>query len=56
MRIREFSNGTSEFGKLAGLLAEIAYEVHDKEGVDEKLRELLLDLWREFDYYNHLDD
>ena len=42
-----------EFEKLAGMLAKIAYEVHDKECLDEGLRETLLDLWREFDHYNH---
>lgn len=38
--------------KLAGMLAEIAYEVHDKEGIDDVLREMLLELWRCFDMYN----
>lgn len=46
----------SEFTKLAGLLAKIAYEVHDNEGVNEELRELLLEFWREFDHYNQSND
>jgi hypothetical protein len=45
-----------EFEKLAGMLAKIAYEVHDNESVDEPLREMLLDLWREFDHYNYSND
>lgn len=45
-----------EFEKLAGMLAKIAYEVHDNVSVDENLREMLLDLWREFDLYNQLND
>lgn len=40
-----------EFSVLAGMLAKIAYEIHDKDGVDENLREMLLDLWREFNHY-----
>lgn len=42
-----------EFIKLAGMLAKIAYEVHDNKSINEELRELLLDLWREFDCYNY---
>ena len=45
----------SEFNKLAGMLAKIAYEVHDSKGVNDELREMLLDLWREFDHYNQLN-
>jgi hypothetical protein len=41
----------SEFETLAGMLAKIAYEVHDREGIDETLREMLLDLWRQFNHY-----
>lgn len=47
---------SSEFEKLAGMLAKIAYEVHDNDSVNEELREMLLDLWREFDHYNHSND
>jgi hypothetical protein len=45
-----------EFEKLAGMMAKIAYEVHDKEGIDEGLREMLLDLWREFNHYTYSND
>lgn len=41
-----------QFTKLAGMLSEIAYEIHDNEYINENLRELFLDLWREFDHYN----
>lgn len=44
----------SEFSKLAGMLAKIAYEVHDNENISEELREMLLELWRQFDYHNQL--
>ena len=43
---------SKEFEKLAGMLAAIAYEVHDDDSINENLRELLLGLWREFDHYN----
>lgn len=41
----------SELEKLAGMLSKIAYEMHDKEGIDENLREMLLEFWRQFSYY-----
>lgn len=43
--------GQEQLYKLVGMLAEIAYEIHDKEGINEKLSEMLLDLWREFSCY-----
>ncbi|WP_179291400.1 hypothetical protein [Shouchella clausii] len=43
----------TEFAKLAGLLAKIAYELSDNEGLSEESREMLLNLWSEFDFYNH---
>lgn len=35
-----------------GMMANIAYEVHDAEGMDPKLSEMLLDLWRTFNHYS----
>lgn len=42
----------SDIRRLAGMMAAIAYEMHDKEFVDEDLREMLLEFWRLFDVYN----
>ena len=44
-----------EFTKLAGMLSKIAYEIHDNEGIDENLKEMLLDFWRTFSHYEHLE-
>lgn len=36
---------------MVGMMSKIAYEMYDKEFVDEKLSEMLLDFWREFNSY-----
>lgn len=46
----------SNFEKLAGMLAKIAYELHDKDYIDDALKEMLFKLWREFDHYSQSND
>ena len=41
----------SELYKMVGMLSKIAYELHDKEFVDQGLSEMLLDFWRQFNSY-----
>lgn len=46
----------SELYKMVGMMSKIAYEMHDKEFVDEDLREMLLEFWRQFGVYEQLSD
>ncbi|AMQ66730.1 hypothetical protein FDG96_gp71 [Bacillus phage Mgbh1] len=46
----------SELHKMAGMMSKIAYEMRDMEGVNEELREMLLEFWRQFSVYEHLGD
>ena len=41
---------SDEIIKMTAMLSKIAYELHDKKGIDENLSEMLLDFWREFNY------
>lgn len=36
------------FELLAKMMAEISYEIHDMEGINDTLKEMLLELWRNF--------
>lgn len=38
--------------KFVGMVSDIAYEMHDKDWVDDKLREMFLELWRQFSSYS----
>lgn len=44
-------NNVEELRRMAGMLAAIAYELHDHEGLSGKASEMLLDFWREFNCY-----
>lgn len=39
----------NEFRLLASMVADIAYDLHDHESIDEEVRGKLLNLWRRFD-------
>lgn len=45
-----------QFELLAGMLADIAYEMFDADGISEKLSEMLLELWRNFSHYSENRD
>ena len=35
--------------KMASMLAEIAYEIHDRDFIDDELKDMLLEFWRTFE-------
>lgn len=45
----------NEFRLLASMVADIAYDLHAHENIDDELREKLLNLWRRFDDYRFYD-
>lgn len=46
----------NEFERLAGLMAKLAYELHDLEGLSKEASEIMLDIWREFTCYEENSD
>lgn len=47
-------NITDDFIKLASMMANISYEIGTSDLFDEEKREMFMDVWRRFDYFNEL--
>lgn len=39
------------FEKLAGLMSKLSYQLHDLEGIPQEAGETMLEIWREFSWY-----